>query len=249
MTAPHVLLLFAAGIGAGLAGSIAGLASLFSYPALLAVGLPATTANVTNTVALLFSSAGSVTGSRPELAGLGGTVRRFAWLSGLGGAAGAGLLLLTPDGGFEKIVPFLVGGASVVLLASPRIRTAAVEGGLRGGPWVPAGMVAVAVYGGYFGAAAGVLMLALLSISQPLTLLQSNAVKNVLLGLANGVAALGFALFGDVVWVAVLPLAAGLLLGGWTGPALARRLPTAALRVGIAVAGIGLAVHLFLDAW
>lgn len=249
MTAAHVPLLFAAGIGAGLAGSIAGLASLFSYPALLAVGLPATTANVTNTVALLFSSAGSVAGSRPELAGLGGTVRRFATVSVLGGAAGAGLLLVTPEGGFEKIVPFLVGGASAVLLVSPRIRTAAAEGPRRDGPWVLAAMAAVAVYGGYFGAAAGVLLLALLSVSQPLTLLQSNAVKNVLLGLANGVAALGFALFGDVAWTAVLPLAAGLLIGGWTGPALARRLPTAAMRIGIGVAGIGLAVHLFRDAW
>lgn len=249
MTAGHVLLLFAAGIGAGLAGSIAGLASLFSYPALLAVGLPATTANVTNTVALLFNSAGSITGSRPELAGLGGMVRRFAVLSVLGGAAGAGLLLITPEGGFEKIVPFLVGGASVLLLASPRIRTAAAESPRRGGPWVLAAMTAVAIYGGYFGAAAGVLMLALISVSQPLTLLQSNAVKNVLSGLANGVAALGFALFGDVAWAAVLPLAAGLLIGGWSGPAIARRLPTAVLRVGIGLAGIGLAVTLFLDAW
>ncbi|MET0191726.1 MAG: sulfite exporter TauE/SafE family protein [Pseudonocardia sediminis] len=249
MTAGQVLLLFLAGIGAGLSGSIAGLASLFSYPALLAVGLPATSANVTNTVALLFNSVGSVTGSRRELTGLGPLVRRFAVLSVIGGAAGAGLLLVTPDGGFERIVPFLVGGASVVLLASPWIRTAAAEGPRRDGPWVLAAMTAVAVYGGYFGAAAGVLLLALLSISQPLSLLQSNAVKNVLLGLANGVAAIGFALFGDVVWTAVLPLAAGLLIGGWTGPAIARRVPTTVLRVGIAVAGLGLAVKLFLDAW
>lgn len=244
------LLLVGAGVAAGLAGSIAGLASLFSYPALLAVGLPATTANVTNTVALAFSSVGSVSGSRPELVGQGATIRRLALVVLLGGAAGAGLLLLTPDGTFEVIVPVLVGGASIVLLLQPRIRRAAAESGPhRTSPAVVAGLLAVAVYGGYFGAAAGVLMLALLLIGLPVSLLQGNALKNVLLGLANAIAALGFAVFGDVQWWAVLPLAIGLLAGAWTGPAVARRLPTALLRTGIALAGLGLAVALAIQAW
>lgn len=249
MTAGQVALLLAAGVGAGLAGSVAGLASLFSYPALLAIGLPPTTANVTNTVALLSNTVGAVAGSRPELAGQGTRVRRFAVPAVLGGAAGAGLLLLTPEGGFEKIVPFLVAGASVVLLAAPRIRRIALERHGTDGPWLVVGLGLVALYGGYFGAAAGVLVLAMLSVTQPLSLLQSNAVKNVLTGLANAVAAAGFALFGDVAWAAVPPLAAGLLIGSWAGPAVARRLPATALRIGIAIAGIGLAVRLFLDAW
>jgi uncharacterized protein len=248
MTAGTFVLLLAAGVAAGLSGSIAGLASLFSYPALLAVGLSPTAANVTNTVALTFNGVGSAAGSRQELAGQVPTLRRFALVVAAGGAAGAGLLLATPPGAFERIVPFLVGGASVVLLFQPRIRAAAGTGG-RGDAAVVAGLLLVSVYGGYFGAAAGVLMLALLLVGLPVTLLQGNALKNVLLGLANTVAAVGFALFGPVDWAAVLPLAGGLVLGSYAGPAVARRLPTAPLQVGIALAGLGLAVVLAIDAY
>lgn len=250
MTAGTIALLFGAGIAAGLSGSIAGLASLFSYPALLAAGLPATAANVTNTVALAFSAIGSAAGSRPELVGQAATIRRLVPVTLLGGAAGAGLLLLTPTGTFERIVPFLVGGASVVLLLQPRISAAAIHAEQRrAGPTVAMGLLAVAVYGGYFGAAAGVLMLALLLVGLPVSLLQGNALKNVLLGLANAIAAVGFAIFGPVHWWAVLPLTVGLLLGSSTGPALARRLPTALLRTGIGLAGIGLAVALAVQAY
>lgn len=250
MTVATFLLLVAAGVGAGLAGSIAGLASLFSYPALLAAGLPAVAANVTNTVALAFSSVGSTAGSRPELVGQGPTVRRFAPVAVVGGAAGAGLLLLTPSESFERIVPFLVGGASAVLLLQPWIRRLAQSrAGAGAGPALLAGMFAIAVYGGYFGAAAGVLMLALLLVGEPVALLQGNALKNVLLGIANGTAALGFAVFGPVQWWSVLPLAIGLLAGARAGPVLARRLPETGLRVGIALAGIGLAIALAAQAW
>ncbi|HXV94714.1 MAG TPA: sulfite exporter TauE/SafE family protein [Pseudonocardia sp.] len=242
--------LLGAGVAAGLSGSIAGLAALFSYPALLATGLPATAANMTNTVALTFSSLGAAAGSRPELAGQAATLGRLALPTAAGGAAGAGLLLLTPPGVFERVVPFLVGGASVVLLLQPRIRAAAATGRPhRGGPAVTAGILAVSVYGGYFGAAAGVLMLALLLVGLPVGLLQGNALKNVLLGLAKAVAAAGFALFGPVDWLAVPPLALGVVLGAYAGPALARRLPATVLRVGIALAGLGLAVSLAVGAF
>lgn len=244
-----VVLLVVAGVAGGLSGSIAGLASLFTYPALLAAGLPATAANVANTVSLAFSTIGSAAASRPELAGQSTTVRRFALVAALGGAAGAGLLLLTPPGAFERIVPFLVGGASLVLLVQPRIRAAAGPAGPRRTTSTVVGLLAVSVYGGYFGAAAGVLMLALILVGLPVSLLQGNALKNVLLGLANAVAAVGFAVFASVAWWAVLPLAAGLLVGAWLGPALARRLPTAVLRTGIALAGLGLAVALAVQAY
>jgi uncharacterized membrane protein YfcA len=248
------LLLVGAGVAAGFCSSIAGLASLFSYPALLAAGLPATAANVTNTVALTFSSVGAAASSRPELTGQGPAVRRFALLSLVGGAMGAALLLVTPPGTFERIVPFLVAAGSVVLLLQPWIKSAASRWGGTGeasrtSPAVLAGILGVSVYGGYFGAAAGVLMLALLLIGLPVSLLQGNALKNVLLGLANAMAAVGFAIFGPVDWAAVLPLAAGLLLGAWTGPAVARRVPTALLRTGIALAGMGLAVVLGIQAY
>lgn len=244
MTTGQLLLLLVAGVGAGLSGAVAGLASLFSYPALLAVGLPATTANVTNTVSLLFQGAGAAAGSRPELAGAGPQVRRWALPALLGGACGAGLLLLTPPGGFERIVPFLVAAAALLLLVPPRPAATRPPG-----PRTAAGVFAVAVYGGYFGAAAGVLMLALLASLPGATLLRANALKNVLTGVANAVAAVGFALFGDVAWAAVPALALGLLAGGRLGPVLARRLPVRVLRTGIAVAGLALAVALFAGAW
>ena len=247
-----LLLLVGAGVAAGLSGSMAGLASLFSYPALLAVGLPATAANVTNTVSLAFSALGAAAGSRPELAGQAATVGRCALIAVPGGATGAGLLLVTPPGTFEVIVPVLVAAAALVLLAQPVIarhlaRRAATVG--RPGWGVLAGVLAVSVYGGYFGAAAGVLMLALIMVGLPVTLLQGNALKTVLLGLANTVAAVGFAVFGPVQWWAVPPMAAGLLVGAWCGPWLARRLPTTVLRTGIALAGLGLAVALALQSW
>jgi hypothetical protein len=243
-------MLIAAGIAAGLAGSIAGLASLFSYPALLAMGLPATAANVTNTISLAVSSLSSVASSRPELVGQAPVLRRLAAICALGGAAGAGLLLMTPSGVFQRLVPFLVGGASIVLLARRKVSaelTAHASG--RPSTSVLLGVLAVAVYGGYFGAAAGVLMLALLLAALPQSLIRINALKNVLLGLANVIAAIGFALFGPVAWFAALPLTMGLVLGNWVGPAVARRLPERALQIGIALAGLGLAVKLGLDAY
>ena len=142
------LLLLVAGIGAGLSGSMAGLASLFSYPALLAAGLPAIPANVSNTVALTLSTVGSIAGSRQELSGQWPTVRRYALLTALGGASGAGLLLVTTPGAFEKVVPVLVAGAAVVLLFQPQIRAAALRVAgedHQGGPVVLAAVFAVAV--------------------------------------------------------------------------------------------------------
>ena len=241
-------LLLAAGFAAGIIGTVAGLASLVSYPVLLAVGLPPVAANVTNTVALIGSGLGAAAGSRPELRGAGGTVARLGGVVAAGGAAGAALLLLGPPGSFERVVPFLIGGASVALLLQPRIRSWAARrhGGRR---TVPVLLFAVAIYGGYFGAAAGVMMLALLASTRDEPLVRSNALKNVLLGIANAVAAVGFAAYGPVDWPAAGMMAAGVLAGGWTGPAIGRRLPERALRVTVGVAGLGLAVKLLLDAF
>ena len=251
MSLPTALLLVAAGFAAGLSGTIAGLASLFSYPALLALGLAPVPANVTNTVALTVSTVGAVAGSRPELAGQGPAVRRLVWPALVGGATGAALLLLTPSAAFEAIVPVLVGAASVVLLVQPRIRAAAqrraaARGAENPGRHVAVGLFAIAVYGGYFGAAAGVLMLALLLVGLPVTLLRGNALKNLLLGLANAAAAIGFAVVGPVDWAAAGAMAAGLLVGSRLGPVVARALPATPLRIGIGIAGLGLAVALAL---
>jgi hypothetical protein len=247
------LLLVLAGVGAGLTGSIAGLASLVSYPALLAAGLPPVTANVTNTVALVLASVGSVSASRPELTGQGRRLLPLAVAGLLGGTAGAALLLVTPAEAFERVVPVLIGVAALaILLQRPPGELAAAGRRARGGRdpwWLVAGTALVAVYGGYFGAAAGVLLLALLLLGTGEGLPRANAAKNVVLGAANAVAAVGFAVLAPVVWSAALPLALGCLAGGRLGPRVVRRAPQAALRRLIALAGLGLAVVLAVDTY
>ena len=158
MSALEFGFLVLAGIGAGLTGSIAGLASLVSYPALLATGIPPVTANVTNTVALVLNAVGSVSASRPELRGQGRRLRPLLIAAVLGGAAGMALLLLTPTEAFERIVPWLIATASAAILVQRPPRELAAEGArrpVRDPRWLPLGTFAVAIYGGYFGAAAG----------------------------------------------------------------------------------------------
>jgi uncharacterized membrane protein YfcA len=249
MTVTTVLVLLLAGVGAGLAGTVTGLASLVSYPALLAVGLPPLTANVTNTVALCCNALGAAAGSQPELRGQRATVLRLGAICVVGGAVGAGLLLLTPGGAFQRIVPWLIAAASGLILARPLLlRAGSGSLGARH-PAVVAGMFGAAVYAGYFGAAAGVVMLALLSSVTSDSHARVNAVKNVVLGLGNATAAVGFALFGPVAWTAALPLAVGFFGGGLIGPHLVRRLPTTALRVVIALLGLALAIRLGVQAY
>jgi uncharacterized membrane protein YfcA len=241
-------LLVMAGIGGGLAGSIAGLASLVSYPALLATGLNPVHANVTNTVALVFSSLGSTLGSRPELHGQASRVRELAITAVLGGAAGAGLLLLTSPDTFERIAPWLIAAASLVILLQQRIEPEPSHG-RRAGPRLLVSIFLVGVYGGYFGAAAGVVLLAVLLAATSDTLPRANALKNVVLGIANATAAVAFALLAEVDWVAAIPLALGLLAGARLGPVIVRRSDARLLRTIIGLLGLGLAVKLGIDAY
>lgn len=256
MSVVEFVLLLVAGICAGLVGSVAGLASLISYPALLASGVPPLTANMTNTVAMVFQGIGAVSASRPELRGQGRRVRRLAVASLLGGAVGATLLLLTPSSTFERIVPVLIAAASAAILVQRPPRELALEGA-RLHPyrshddprWLPLGTFAISIYGGYFGAAAGVVMLAMLLLGVGEGLPRSNALRNVTLGLANVVAAVAFIVLAPIAWSAALPLALGLLTGGRLGPWVVRRAPQTALRRIIAVAGFGIAVYLGIQAY
>jgi uncharacterized membrane protein YfcA len=177
------VLLLGAGVLAGAVGSAGGITSLISYPALLAVGIPALPANVTNAVALVASWPGSALGSRPELRGQGSWLRRLALLTAAGGAAGAALLLSTPAGVFGRVVPFLLVFASLALLLQPRV-SAWQENHLVPGSrfMLPCGLLAVSAYGGYFGAGSGVMVLALLLLTVDRHLARANALKNMLLG-------------------------------------------------------------------
>ncbi len=244
MTAAEAATLIGAGVLAGLVSVVAGLASLVSYPVLLALGVPPLSANMTNTVALVFTGPGAAAGSRPELAGQGGRALRIGLLTALGGAAGAALLLLTPPGAFELVAPALIAGSSVVLLLQPVLqRPAGQERRERSRP-LRAAVFSVAVYIGYFGAAGGIMMVAALAAIFDQSLARTNALKNVVSASANAVAAIAFAVFGTVRWAFVLPLAAGFLIGGWAGPAIVRRLPGPVLRTIIGVSGLVIAVKL-----
>jgi uncharacterized membrane protein YfcA len=238
--------LLGVGVLAGIVSTVASLASVVSYPALLALGLPPVSANVTNTVALMFTAVGAAAGSRPELAGQGQRVVRLGLLTATGGGTGAALLLLTPARGFELVAPVLIALGSLVILRRPVPSQPADPGP---GWLAQAGVFAVAVYVGYFGAAGGVLMLAVLVRLFSQSLARTNALKNVISGLANGVAGVGFAVFGPVEWAAALPLAAGFLIGGWIGPALVRRLPARGLRVFVGICGLAVAIRLGVSAY
>ncbi|WP_181763950.1 sulfite exporter TauE/SafE family protein [Streptomyces albidus (ex Kaewkla and Franco 2022)] len=251
MEAGSAVLLTGAGIASGLVGSVAGLASLFSYPALLAVGLPPVSANVTNTVALFTNTVGTAAGSRQELRGQRSRLLRLAGIAAVGGSVGAALLLGTPSSAFEYIVPWLIALGSVLILVREPLRRLSArlsrgeEGRSRALPAQAGAVLLVGLYGGYFGAAAGVLMLAVLSLSASEPLPVTNAVKNMATGAANVTAAVAYAFLAPVAWGPALALGLGCLIGSRVGPVVVRHIPETPLRIAIAVAGLGLAISLW----
>src|ERR1700722_14500343 len=249
MKISEALVLLAAGTAGGIFSTVVAIASLVTYPTLLALGVPPLAANMTNTVSLVLTGAGSVAGSRPELAGERPRVLRLGALPALGGAAGAAVLLVTPASTFTVVVPILIALASLVLLAQPRIKGLAPQPDEGNRLVHRVALFAVAMYVGYFGAAAGILLLVVLSAMIDEALVKVNAIKNAVSGMANAMAAVCFALFGDVRWGLVAPLAAGFLLGGWIGPKIARKVPAGAFRIFVGLCGIGLAVKLGISAY
>ena len=239
------VLLVVAGFFTGVVGFVTGMASIVSYPALLAVGLPPVTANVTNTVAMVAVGVGATANSGQELSGRGRTLLWWAVYSALGGLVGALVLLLAPATTFELVVPYLVAGASIALLLQPKIRELVGEADFP--RLLPFSIFATAVYGGYFGAGAGVIFLSLILTCTAESIWSATILKSFLLGIANLVAAIGFAVFGPVHWVAALALAMGALVGGWCGPPVVKVIPPMVLRIGIGIAGLGLAAWLALE--
>lgn len=236
------------GVGAGVLGTAGGITSLVSYPVLLAAGIPPYAANLTNSIALLGSGASSTLRSRGELSRHHTTLRR--WLPGavLLSSAGAVLLVTTPPGVFDRVVPFLVAVGAIILLVQPRITRWQVAGDHQVGTAAAIALeAAVALYNGYFGAGAGILTMALLMLTAEPVLHRANAVKNGLLLCADLVPAVLFAIIGPVVWSAVWPLGFGAIVGGLVGPTVARRAPQGVLRVLIGLSGLILAAYLLFS--
>src|ERR1700761_1496098 len=214
------LFLIGAGAVAGLVGTAGGITSLVSYPALLLVGIAPLQANIANLVALVACWPGSAAASQPELRGRGPWLLRWGVVAAVGGAAGSVLLLVTPPGVFSRVVPFLVAAGSLALLAQPWL--AARSSGESDAGWgrllLPAGLLVVSLYNGYFGAGSGVLLLALLLLTADPVLARANALKNMLVGAASITSAVLFASVTHVDWPAVAALAAGLFAGSLAGP-------------------------------
>jgi uncharacterized membrane protein YfcA len=246
----HVALLLAAGLGAGAVNAAAGGGSLITFPALVAIGLPPKLANVTNSVAVSPGYFASVAGSFRDLGEQGRTILRLVPTVVVGTAAGCGLLLVTSAAAFEEVVPFLVLAAAGVLFFQDRIK--AVVGhpahmGTRSRAVAMHGLVGVGcVYGGYFGAALGVMLVAILGLFVDATLRRITAMKNVISAVEGVVSVTFFALTTEVNWAAVLLLAPATIVGGYAGARIARRIRQKFLRAAIVAYAVVVAVVLFL---
>lgn len=233
----------------GIFNGVAGGASLITFPLLLALGYPALTANITNTIGIWPSYLGSAAAFRREIGDQARRLARLAPVAVAGGIAGALLLLNTSSSTFDDVVPWLVLGAAVLFGLQPVLRKALDKDDVhpRTRPvLLVVGVFAASVYGGYFGAAMGVMFLAVLGLALPVTLAHTNGMRAVLSMAVNGVAAIVFLIHGGLVWEAVALLAIGSLVGGYLGARLALVLPVPWLRATVVVIGVGTAVKLLV---
>ena len=243
------VLLAGAGFAAGAINAAAGGGSLVTFPALVAVGYPPLIANITNNVAV---SPGYITGAygyRERLRGQGHRILPLAAASVVGTLIGVGLILASSRDAFTAVVPFLILAACALLAIQPwiarklRQNTGASD---RPGIWVLAGQTLAAIYGGYFGAALGVALIAILGVFFDDTLQRLNALKAMMSLVIGGVAALVFALLAPVAWGAVLIVGTASLAGGQIGASLAQKVSNRTLRTGIISYGVAAAIWLFL---
>jgi uncharacterized protein len=242
------LVVLAAGVFAGAINTVVGSGTLVTFPVLLAIGYGPVTANVSNTLGLVPGSISGAIGYRAELAGQHRRIVALGSAALLGGITGAVLLLSLPSEAFEAIVPVLIAVAVVLVIVQPRLARALAarraEVRPHGGPPLWAGVFGTGIYGGYFGAAQGVILLALMGIALPEDMQRLNALKNVLAALINGVAAVVFLFFATVAWLPALLLAVGSAAGGQLGAQIGRRLSPAVMRGVIVLVGIAAIVQL-----
>jgi uncharacterized protein len=262
----EALAIFAVGGAAGAVNAVVGSGSLITFPTLLAFGFPPVVANVSNNIGLVPGNVSGAVGYRRELAGQRGRLVKLGAFAAAGSLGGAAALLMLPSSAFEVIVPVLILLACVLVLVQPWLGTRIAARRAQDRPaqqqpaqqqpahhqpaqkWpspvLGAGVLGSSAYGGYFGAAQGVLMIGLLGTFLDEPLQRVNGAKNVLVGVANGTAAIVYMIFAHVAWLVVLLIAAGSTIGGVIGARYGRRLPPVVLRIFIVVIGVVAAVKL-----
>ncbi len=253
MTLLEAAAIFLAGLAAGTINTVVGSGTLITFPTLIAFGVPPVTANVSNTIGLVPGSVSGAIGYRRELRGQLARVLRFSVASLVGGLVGALLLLVLPPEAFAAIVPALILLGLVLVVFQPRIsawvaRRHDATGGLpeHGAWWTRPAVLLAGVYGGYFGAAQGVLLMAILGIGVDDGLQRLNALKNVLAAIVNGIAGLLFIVVADVDWRIAGLIGVGSVVGAQLGATVGRRLPAQVLRVFIVVVGLAALVSFLL---
>lgn len=246
MDLADILLLLVAGSLAGMINAVIGSGTLVTFPVLVAMGFPPVLANVTNTVGIFPGSVSAVVAYRRELRGLWSQVLPLAATSAVGGVIGALLLLAMPAEVFRGVVPVLIIVACILVIFGPRIKALtaarrASRASLGRSPITPSLMgvtTLTGVYGGYFGAAQGVILIGVLSIALPGDLHRANAIKNVLAGTANGAATILFIFSSQVDWLAAGVIAAGGIVGAQLGGKFGRKIPELIYRIAIVVIGV-----------
>jgi uncharacterized membrane protein YfcA len=249
VTPGHAALITGSGFLAGAVNAVAGGGTLITFPALLAAGLPASLANTTSSVGLVAGYAGGSVAYRRELVGQRDRGRGLVIAGVVGGIVGAVLLLVTPGDSFRSVVPYLVLLACALLAVQPQLAKALAARGTaseHAGWEVQLAIGVGAIYGSYFGAGLGVIMLAVLGLLVADDLQRLNALKGVLSLVINLVGALIFIVTGHVAWLAALLLSVGAVLGATVGVGLARTLPAVAVRAFVVVGGVGVAIALLV---
>jgi uncharacterized protein len=251
MSFGEVISIALAGLAAGTINTVVGSGTLITFPVLLAFGYAPVTANVSNTIGLVPGSVSGAIGYRRELAGQFDQVVRFGAMSVLGGITGAVLLLVLPASAFDDVVPVFIAIALLLTVLQPRLnRRLAARPAARPRRASILTLLAVyitSVYGGYFGAAQGILLLGILGVALAQSLHRTNALKNVLAGLVNGVAGVYFVFAAHVEWAPAAIIAVASIIGAQIGARYGRRLPPDALRALIVVVGVAAIVRLIVN--
>lgn len=249
MSPLDVIAILAAGLAAGVVNAVVGTGTLLTFPTLLAIGYPPVVANMSNTVGLIFGNVSGVVGYRRELAGQRARGIELSIPTAAGALGGAILLLALPQGVFHLIVPWLVLFAVALVIVQPRLSTdLARHRDHAGSAWALRGSLVLAgVYGGYFGAGLGVILIGLLAVFLEDDLQRLNGMRNVLSAVTNTFAAIVFVAVGHLAWPVVGLLAVSSIVGGQIGALFGRRLPANVLRGLIVVGGLAAVVKLLLS--